>query len=535
MRVPRLASFRTRLLLVVLAVAVLPIVLVGGWLTRRVARSGEQLLRHRLEVTVNDAGDRIGQRFLAEQSALLDLADSPAMREAVSDSGVPRGLEGLAAPGAAQLVALRDNSERTVLRFPSGANTDGGAAGAAVPMAVPVHAAPLEPRIGTLEARVPLGALVSSASPSLGAVGSVLGVYETDGVPLLPLPFELPSPLTATAEWGGDSWLLATRELKAPRLLVIAAAPISPFAQPFRAAAREGVALLALTGVLGFLIAAVQTTRMTRSLQGLATAADQVGAGALEMKLEDRGQDEVSRVARAFNNMTANLTRTLQDLADHKALAATGEFAASLAHEIRNPLSAVRLDLQVVEEQLPEDSEVRRVQQRALAEIRRLDATLSSALQSARGGRQARATVTLSEPLEAAIATAQSGLGPHIMLQVVSDPSSLSVIGDAPALQQLFLNLLLNATQAARSSVRVRAERVMDEVLITITDDGPGIPGEQRERVFDPLFTTRTSGTGLGLTIAQRIARAHGGEIVLSAVAPTGTAAQVHLPAPPAL
>lgn len=533
MKLPRLESFRTRLLLIVLAVAVFPLLVVGVWLTRTVSRSGHDLLRGRLQTAVSAAAVHVGQRWAAEQSVLLDLAESPEIRGAFAASLDPKRLTALAGDAearAVQLIGLRDSAQRHVVRFGTDDSPAERFGGATIRIALPVHAAPLAARIGTLEARLPLAVLLGTGLTTPSGVGSLMGVYDADGLaPLLPLPFELPDPVSTTVSWGGESWLLATRELKAPPIVLVAAAPISPFAQPFRAAARDGVVLLALTGVVGLLAAILLTTRMTRSLRQLAAAADDVATGSFDLEVDARGGDEVSRVSRAFNNMTASLRRTLQEVADHKALAAMGEFAASLAHEVRNPLSAVRVDLQVVEEELPPDSELRRIQTRALREIQRLDATVSGALQSARAGRHVRATLPLTEPLQAAIATARISARPGIEVQLVGDVSHYEVRGDPAALQQLFLNLLLNATQAARTAVTVQAERSGDDVVITISDDGPGMPPEQRERAFEPLFTTRRGGTGLGLTIAQRIARAHDGAVELTSAQTGGTAAHVRL------
>jgi len=110
--------------------------------------------------------------------------------------------------------------------------------------------------------------------------------------------------------------------------------------------------------------------------------------------------------------------------------------------------------------------------------------------------------------------------------------SPLLVNGDQGGLEQLFLNLLQNAAQAlepgGRASVRAASDK--DILVVTVTDDGVGIPEDLQRRVFDPLFSTRQEGTGLGLTIARRIAQAHGGEVVLESGPGSGTCVSVRMP-----
>jgi signal transduction histidine kinase len=110
----------------------------------------------------------------------------------------------------------------------------------------------------------------------------------------------------------------------------------------------------------------------------------------------------------------------------------------------------------------------------------------------------------------------------------------LHLDGDAGALEQLFLNLLQNAAQAldtgGRASLNVELADEGDTVVVSIGDDGPGMTDEVLDQIFEPLFSTRPDGTGLGLTIARRIATAHGGELTLESAPGSGTVVRVSLP-----
>ena len=114
----------------------------------------------------------------------------------------------------------------------------------------------------------------------------------------------------------------------------------------------------------------------------------------------------------------------------------------------------------------------------------------------------------------------------------VGGASGLNVLGDPSGLEQLFLNLLLNAAEALPESgrARIEAEADGDMVLVRIEDDGPGIPRDVRERVFEPLFSTKEAGTGLGLTISRRIVEAHRGELDIRGADGGGTCVEVRLP-----
>jgi len=540
------ASFRTRILLVVLAVTVLPLGLVGLWLTSAAARAGEELIAGRVAQVVEEAATEAGTRWVRHRSRLLDLTDQDtfwrAMGTAVSMPASPPGAE----PPSEVIAILRASTVplgRVVVRDSLGRrlweydarDLSAGVVGPTLEVGMDVHASPLGPKLGTFRSELAVVALVPDNTPAPGGVGTMLGVFESrTGVALAPLPFALESETASEVEWAGDRWLLARRELSDLDLVLVAAAPLSPFTTPYLGAARRGALVLAVVGVLGLLLTVALTSRMATSLERLAEAADAVSGGDLERSIDVRGDDEMSRVGRAFNHMTDNLKTSLQELADSRALAAVGEFAAQLAHEIRNPLSAVRIDLQMVEEGLPEGSRLREIQGRVLSEIERLDVTMTGALRTAKSGRAARERVDVHAPLQAAITSARTTArqrGLDVVLEERLEPAW--VTGDAAALEQVFLNLLLNAVEASEEDGRVRVSlsSTDSEVVITVADRGVGIAPEDIQRVYDPLYTTGRDGSGLGLTIARRLVIAHGGRIEIETEVGAGTVVRVFLPA----
>jgi len=539
------ASFRTRILFVVLSVTVLPLGLVGLWLTAAAARAGEEVITERVEAAVRDAAVLAGSRWITHRSGMLDVTDEEsfwrALAIAASEGDAAVGRE----PPIAVISILRastvplgrvmvhDSVGRLIWEYDTG-SPSARVLGPTIVVSVAVHASSMGPKLGTLQSQLAVVTLVPDNTPAPGGVGTMLGVYESDtGSPLAPLPFVLESETAREISWAGDRWILARRELVDPALVLVAAAPLSPFTAPYVGAARRGAMVLAVVGVLGLLLTLTLTNRMATSLERLAEAADAVAGGDLERSVDVRGDDEMSRVGRAFNQMTDNLKMSLQELSNSRALAAVGEFAAQLAHEIRNPLSAVRIDLQIVEEGLPGGSRLREIQERVLTEIERLDVTLSGALRTANSGR-ARDLVEVQEPLGAAVTSARTMAGQRglkVVTQGFDKPAW--VRGDAAALEQIFLNLLLNAVEASDGAGRIQASLSATDadVVIAVSDSGVGIAPEDLRHVYDPLYTTRRDGSGLGLTIARRLVIAHGGRIQIESEVGAGTVVRVLLPA----
>ena len=539
----RAPSFRTRILLIVVTVSVIPLALTGLWLTRSAERSGEDLLRRRLEETLSRTVSQIGNNWLRLRSDLLFLGEDEGVQRAlvaVGTEGVPGGapeevrrlFEALD-PSVVQ-AGIQDLDRRelwTLTRIDS----ERARLQPTLRQTLPIHQRFPARELGSLEVDLEMDGLLGAAAGSPTVAGQVLGAVETStGAQLLPLPFDPALLETRRFSWGGDEWLTARRSMSDPALTLVAAAPLSGFAGPFQEAARRGTWWLAVVATAGVLLTYILTRRMTRSLERLAASAEAVSRGDLENRIEDPGSDEVGRVARAFNTMTGSLRETLRELANRERLAAVGEFAASLAHEVRNPLTAIRIDMQRVEEWLPVDSPLREAQARALAEIGRLDATVSETLDVARTGRWRAGNVDLMAPLRAAAEAAAPAFAER---EADLDASALTggpleVRGDGKALEQLFLNLMLNAACALEDSgcAWIAIAEEDGHAVVSVHDTGAGIDPDTLDRVFDPLFTTRAEGTGLGLAVVKRIVDEHDGRIAIDSEIGVGTTVRVWLP-----
>lgn len=552
MRLPA-PSFRSRILLTVLVVSVVPLALVGLWLTGTARRSGQELLRVRLDEALDQAVTRIGTNWLRQRSDLLFLAEDESVQrvllerlgrgEVLSTSGGTTPSE-VATDPPSSLDALFGELDAAVVRV-TVEDLDGRrlwtlhrpdqAYESTLRHELPIHRRFPSQELGRLVVDLEFAGLLAGGAMSTPLAGMVLGAVEVGGVsPLLPVPFDPGLLAESRFSWGRDDWLTVRRSMTEPAVTLVAAAPLSPFAEPFEDAARKGLWWLGMVASAGLLVTYVLTRRMTGSLEELVSSAEAVSRGDLDVRIEDPGRDEVGRVAHAFNTMTSSLKRTLRELASRERLAAVGEFAASLAHEVRNPLTAIRIDLQRVEESLPPDSPLREAQARALREIGRLDATVSETLEVARTGRWRPGGVALGPPLRAAAAAAAPAFADRSATLETGalGEGDLHVRGDERALEQLFLNLLLNAAQALDPGGRAWLETTEDgaDVVVSVHDTGRGIESDLLERVFDPLYTTRSDGTGLGLTVVRRIVDEHEGRIEIESEVGRGTTVRVRLP-----
>lgn len=544
-------SFRGRFLLVVFFAAVVPLGLIGIWLTRSVSRAGTELLRSELNQSLEAISAPVAERWSHRMGELLLLANNEVAARAVRSGGLSPAdstylallytsmaqsvpafeyRDGGDRLGWSSPVALVDTTDAVGQRAPAGP-------GPTMTVRLPLAASDGRSSPGALIAQVSLAAVVPVDTALRLPNGARLQLVQRGtGLSLLPA-FAPDSGLgRERLTVNGEDWLAVHRSLVDPALDLILAAPLGAYVQPFERAARGGVLILAVVSLLALLFSAFLTTRLTASFERLAKAADAVAGGDLEHRVEETGggSDEVQRVAAAFNSMMENLRRTLGELSQRQALAAVGEYSATLSHEVRNGLTAIRVDLQRTEEKTGEDLPGRSLITRALENVKRLDGIVSRSLHLSRSGRVPRRRLDLRTVLATAAQgadTSFSDRGTALERTPILDSPSW-ILGDALALEQLFLNLLLNAAQALQrgGSASITLDVDGPDARVVVTDSGAGIAEGDLAHVLDPFFSTKVDGTGLGLPIARQIATAHGGSLTIQSVAGEGTRVEVRLP-----
>lgn len=202
-------------------------------------------------------------------------------------------------------------------------------------------------------------------------------------------------------------------------------------------------------------------------------------------------------------------------LARNETLAALGQFASTVAHEVRNPLAIIRSTVQEARDDAGHDpAAVREGCALALDEIDRLDRVIDGVLDLARPLTVDARPVPVEGLLRQVGALGDrllSDRGCSLRTEAVAD----AVQADPDLVAQALLSLVANAAAVTPPGglIRLTAARAGDRVTLAVLDQGPGVPAEQRGRIFEPFFTTRTEGTGLGLAVVRHIAKAHGGGV----------------------
>jgi signal transduction histidine kinase len=224
--------------------------------------------------------------------------------------------------------------------------------------------------------------------------------------------------------------------------------------------------------------------------------------------------------------------RSEERLQEQEALARLGQMAAVVAHEVKNPIAGIRGALQVIGARMAADARDKPIIAEIIARLDALNGIVQDLLVFARP-RALRAEPT---DLKALVLATVGHLKRDPSLQAVAivvDGNGAVVDVDAAQLQLAVQNVLMNAAQAmnGEGSIHVDIVRRGAEWQIAVADNGPGMPPEVKAKVFDPFFTTRSRGTGLGLPIARRVVEAHGGRIGIETPAGGGTVVSMSLPA----
>jgi nitrogen fixation/metabolism regulation signal transduction histidine kinase len=300
---------------------------------------------------------------------------------------------------------------------------------------------------------------------------------------------------------------------------------------------------LATTGLLMLALAIVVIVgwSFTRPIQKLATAAQRVASGDLDFSVDVERRDEVGQLASTFNEMIDGLKskRELEEkLNNAERQAAIGRLTQAVAHEIRNPLNVINLSIDhVATRYAPEDEKRREQFSRILSSIRdevaRLKRLLSDLLNYGRPPRLAMETVDLSKLVDETIDLIRPQAeeqGIQVVVEQQSAPAE--VRGDRERLKSCLSNIAINALQAMPNGGTLRAHiaRTDGSVEVTMSDTGIGISEDALGKVFEPYFSTKQAGFGLGLAVTKAVVEEHRGSIEVKSEPQVGTSFMIRLP-----
>ncbi|HMC30967.1 MAG TPA: ATP-binding protein, partial [Candidatus Angelobacter sp.] len=295
--------------------------------------------------------------------------------------------------------------------------------------------------------------------------------------------------------------------------------------------------------LLGLLISAALAARVTRPVEELGKAADEVASGNLNIRVDDSRQDELGRLAYAFNRMTRELLESHEKLVQSERVAAWRELARRLAHELKNPLFPLQITVENLlraKEQTPEQFEevFRESGQTLQAEIGNLKGIIERFSDFSKMPTPELQPISVNESLRQAARVYEPQFcakgRPLITARYDLDKTleQKSVQADFELLQRALTNLISNAVEAMPEGgyMTLRSRDDGDTVRLEVSDTGGGISKEESSRLFTPYYTSKAHGTGLGLAIAQSVVSDHGGKIWAQSEEQKGTTFVIRLP-----
>jgi len=314
----------------------------------------------------------------------------------------------------------------------------------------------------------------------------------------------------------------------------------------FRDAIATSILSSGLYGLVGFFSGPEVVVSTTAQLRALTFAASSLfmavffGLLSREARTHLRRSEEMTRLAEALSRKNLELEEKTRQLAEaqenllaSERLATIGALAASLGHELRNPLGVIRNATYYLRTQLDgRDAEVDEIVDLMDSEVRTCDRTIAALLDFARPQQSTPEPIAVEEPIRMVLSKNPPPEGIGVDLRVA--PNLPRAKADRQQLEQVFTNIVSNAYQAmgGKGMLTVGASRDGRDGMIRVEwrDTGPGIPPENLARIFDPLFTTKAKGIGLGLVVSKRFAERQGGRLEVESVPGEGAMFTVYLP-----
>ena len=294
---------------------------------------------------------------------------------------------------------------------------------------------------------------------------------------------------------------------------------------------------LLMTGLffgLTILAMALMTRRFLKPIDSLKRSFDKVVDGDLSVQVEARSSDEIGGLAVSFNRMVAELrkNREKEQLLQRKErLASLGQLAAGVAHEIKNPLNAINLTIEHLNDKFitPQDTQAREYIATIQSEIRRLDKIVNNFLNYMHSEELQPAETDINGLLMEILQLYEREISQAGIELITEFSSSFVLRADAQRLKTALVNVIVNAIQAMPQGGQLKIITNSEKHVITVSDTGTGIAAKELEHIFDIFYTTKSSGSGLGLPTAYKIIKAHQGEIEIKSKEGRGTTVKIKL------
>ena len=294
-----------------------------------------------------------------------------------------------------------------------------------------------------------------------------------------------------------------------------------------------GLGLAAVVGGSGLVFFISHT--FTRPLGNLVEGVRALEKGDFSYALDPRGGDEVAEVTRAFNRMRDSLRKTQQELLEAERLATIGRMASSISHDLRHSLAAIVANAEFLCESRLSSDQREELYQEVRVAVNQMTDLIDSLLEFSRTRESLRLTYgNVKDSVERVVVAIRSHPEFHPVRITISQAGNSSGWFDPRKLERVLYNLLLNSCEAVAPEagrIHVGLSEVQDGVEIRVSDNGRGIPEKIRGQLFEPFISHgKENGTGLGLTVVQKIIQDHGGDVIVEKTSAEGTVFRLLLP-----
>ncbi len=294
--------------------------------------------------------------------------------------------------------------------------------------------------------------------------------------------------------------------------------------------------------VVSFVIIFMIRRQVYRPVKELVKATTSIAAGNFDYDISIKSHDEVGKLTESFKKMTSELKAAQFQLLQSEKLASIGKLSATIAHEINNPLNGILTYTKLIERRLTNDNfvpdEIPKLSSYLavmVREIQRCSSIVKNLLDFARQREPSLQTsVNINTVIDDAIALIanQITLNQNELVKIFNPVPF--IVADPMQLRQAFLNIIMNSCEAVKEGGRITVMTKFLEneetVMVSVTDNGIGIEGDNLTRIFDPFFTTKEKGTGLGLSVVYGIINSHRGTVKIESAPGAGTTVTVKLP-----
>ncbi len=317
--------------------------------------------------------------------------------------------------------------------------------------------------------------------------------------------------------------------------------PIEEFKKEAKVIRTKMIQVVVVTLILAGFVMIVLSYNLLRPVKRLVAATKRIASGDLSQEIPIKSGDELGILTRSFNQMVRNLREIQSKLVRSEKLISMGRLSAGVAHEIRNPLNAMKGAIVYLQRRRSDDPLMCEYTKLILEEIERLNQFVTEFLYFARQSAPKLAPTNLNELLQNTLNLFEEKLREKGINIVKNLDSSLPfLLIDPNQIEQVIVNLLINACDAMPEGgvLELSTKIIMEgkgvdssfKALINIGDDGPGISHEHFQNIFDPFFSTKETGTGLGLPISLGIVESHGGKLKVLSQEGEGTKVIIELP-----